>query len=381
MAFIGRAVAPAPISTNDVPDLPASKITSGTFATGRISEASVTQHASDFDDNSIKTNIALLGFKTAVNGSLAKYSLQDTVIDEFADSTGVNASSSTNETIGSGRVTGGTFAGTQTLIADGTGTPIGDHTGGAGLASAFDGTDHASALSSSAVGLASGVTSNGYSIIGKYWGSGVTKSINKFEYHSSSNDGFNTSGGNASGMTLQLYGGNDSNFSNAVALGSAVAIPNGRSNSDSVVSTSTGSGLYSYHWVKHTAPNGDNNCSELNFWEDSLTINNLTLVSNSTTASSVPSKSDLIILMKDSTGTATINTDIKAFISRDNGSNFTEVTLVDEGSYGTNTKILVAHDVDISSQPSGTSMVYKITTLNQSGSKITDINAVSLGWK
>ena len=85
--------------------------------------------------------------------------------------------------------------------------------------------------------------------------------------------------------------------------------------------------------------------------------------------------------MKNSTGTATINTDIKGFISRDNGSNFTEVTLVDEGSYGTDTKILVAHDVDISSQPSGTSMVYKITTHNQSGSKITDVNAVSLGWK
>jgi len=376
MAFIGRAVAPAPISSNDVPDLPASKITSGTFATGRISEASVTQHASTFDDNSIKTNIALLGFKTAVNGSLAKYSLQDAVIDEFADSTGVNASSSTNETISGGRVTGGGFAGTQTLIADGVGTPIGDMTSGGGLASAFDGTDHQSA---SASATKTGVS--GYSIIGKYWGSGVTKQINKFEYHSTTNDGYNTSNSNASGMTLQLYGGNDSNFSNAVALGSAGAISNGRAVNDSTTVTSVGSGLYSYHWIKHTAPSSDNNVSEVNFWEDTLTVNNLTLVSNSTTASSAPSKSDLVILMKNSTGTATINTDIKGFISRDNGSNFTEVTLVDEGSYGTDTKILVAHDVDISSQPSGTAMVYKITTLNQSGSKITDINAVSLGWK
>jgi len=351
-------------------------ITAGTFADARIASSNVSQHATSFDDNSIKTNIALLGFKTAVNGSLAKYSLQDAVIDEFADSTGINASSSTNETIGSGRVTGGAFAGTQTLIADGVGTPIGDMTSGGGLTSAFDGTDHQSA---SASATKTGVS--GYSIIGKYWGSGVTKSINKFEYHSTSNDGFNTSGGNQSGMTLQLYGGNDSNFSNAVALGSAVAISNGRSNSDSVVSTSTGSGLYSYHWIKHSAPDSANNVSEVNFWQDTLNVNNLTLVSNSTTASSAPSKSDLIILMKNATGTATINTDIKAFISRNNGSNFTEVTLVDQGSYGTDTKILVAHDVDISSQPSGTSMVYKITTLNQSATKITDVNAVSLGWK
>ena len=77
------------------------------------------------------------------------------------------------------------------------------------------------------------------------------------------------------------------------------------------------------------------------------------------------------------------NTDSTNFVlvRRDNGSNFTEVTLVDEGTYSTNTKILVAHDVDISSQPSGTSMVYKITTHNQALSKETEVHAVSLGWK
>ena len=131
-----------------------------------------------------------------------------------------------------------------------------------------------------------------------------------------------------------------------------------------------------------TSLNGDFFCGELIFWEEALTsAGNMTLVSNATTAGAVPTKSDLIILMDNNVGTATINTDVKGFISRDNGSNFTEVTFVDEGSYGGNTKILVAHDVDISSQPSGTSMKYKIQTLNQSGSKITKIAAVSLGWK
>ena len=48
----------------------------------------------------------------------------------------------------------------------------------------------------------------------------------------------------------------------------------------------------------------------------------------------------------------------------------------------TNVKILAVHDLDISSQPSGTQMKYKIETLNQSnGSKETFIQAVSLGWK
>ena len=86
--------------------------------------------------------------------------------------------------------------------------------------------------------------------------------------------------------------------------------------------------------------------------------------------------------MENGAGTATLNTDIKGFISRDSGANFTQGTLVDEGSYGTSTKRIVAfHDLDISSQPSGTSVCYKITTHNQSGSKETRIHAASHGWK
>ena len=115
-----------------------------------------------------------------------------------------------------------------------------------------------------------------------------------------------------------------------------------------------------------------------------LSTDDLTLQSVDTTAvDGVPTKADLVILMENGVGSATLNTDIKGFISRDSGTTFTQGTLVDEGSYGTNTKRIVAfHDLDISSQPSGTSICYKITTHNQSaGSKETRITAVSHGWK
>ena len=109
----------------------------------------------------------------------------------------------------------------------------------------------------------------------------------------------------------------------------------------------------------------------------------LTLQSVDSTALSAPSTADLIMLIEDGSGTATLNTDVKAFISRDSGSNFTQGTLVDEGTWGASTKRIVAfHNLDISSQPSGTSICYKITTHNQSGgSKETRIHAVSHGWK
>ena len=110
---------------------------------------------------------------------------------------------------------------------------------------------------------------------------------------------------------------------------------------------------------------------------------NATLQSVDTTAvDGAPTKADLIMLIENFAGTATLNTDIKGYISRDSGTTFTQGTLVDEGSYATSTKkILAFHDLDISGQPSGTSICYKITTHNQSASKKTRIHAVSYGWK
>ena len=86
------------------------------------------------------------------------------------------------------------------------------------------------------------------------------------------------------------------------------------------------------------------------------------------------------MLIEDAAGTAVLNTDIKAYVSRNGGTTFTEGTLTDEGSWGTNKKILAFHDLDISGQSSGTSMKYKITTHNQAANKETRIHAVSLAW-
>jgi len=115
---------------------------------------------------------------------------------------------------------------------------------------------------------------------------------------------------------------------------------------------------------------------------DSRVFSNMTLQSVATTAESAPTKGDIIIWIEDNAGTATVNTDIKAFISRD-GSAFTgEVTLVDEGHWGsTGKRILVAHNVDLSGIASGTAMKYKITTHYQAIAKETRVHGVSLSWK
>ena len=105
---------------------------------------------------------------------------------------------------------------------------------------------------------------------------------------------------------------------------------------------------------------------------------NLTLVSTATTAESAPSKGDIVLTYTNGVGTATINTDLTAEFSADDGSTWTSMTLASQGTTGGHT-ILSAHDVTRTST-SGTSMRYRVKTLNQSGAKETRIQAVSLGW-
>lgn len=141
-----------------------------------------------------------------------------------------------------------------------------------------------------------------------------------------------------------------------------------------------GGGSKYYAGTAPSASSGGSGIIVVRYVEDSfVAYNDMTLVSNATTAEATPTNGDIVMTYTNGAGTATINTDLKAWISRDNGTTYTQATLSSEGTTGGHT-ILTAHDVDISSQPSGTSMRYKITTHNQSASKETRIQAVSLGW-
>lgn len=101
---------------------------------------------------------------------------------------------------------------------------------------------------------------------------------------------------------------------------------------------------------------------------------NMTLVNNALTASSAPS-TGFITVQAQPVDSITINTDLKAEISRDGGTTWTQVTLV---AGATNSSFIsYAGSVDISSQPSGTSMKYRVTTLN---TKIIRVSGVVLRW-
>jgi hypothetical protein len=107
----------------------------------------------------------------------------------------------------------------------------------------------------------------------------------------------------------------------------------------------------------------------------SSTVYNMTLLSNGNTASSQPSNAR-IVLFEEDVDAITLNTDLKAYVSRDGGTTYTQITLSDEGDYESGKQIL-AGSVDINGQPSGTSMKYKIETLNTKDLKL---HGVGLLW-
>jgi len=99
MGFIGRAVAPTPITANDVPDLPASKITSGTFANNRISASSVSQHATSFDDNNIVNDLSTLGLRVHTQENLNASNSNSASFDVFQDDSGIGATSNATRSV------------------------------------------------------------------------------------------------------------------------------------------------------------------------------------------------------------------------------------------------------------------------------------------
>ena len=120
------------------------------------------------------------------------------------------------------------------------------------------------------------------------------------------------------------------------------------------------------------------NCTGTRLY-DAISYNNMTLISTAQTAQAAPTTGRIMVLDEASTGTTTINSDIKAYISRDNGTTYSQATLTDDGEYATGKRML-SGSVDISGQPSGTAMRYKIETLNQSASKVTRIYGTALMW-
>jgi len=72
-----------------IPSLAASKITSGTFADARIASSNVSQHATSFDDNAIVNDLSTIALRQATNENAIAYNTNSSFVDVFQDDTGI----------------------------------------------------------------------------------------------------------------------------------------------------------------------------------------------------------------------------------------------------------------------------------------------------
>jgi hypothetical protein len=461
-------------------------IRSEDITAGQVKAADLASDA--VDTTGIQSDIAILGFKVAANGSLSKYDLIDQTIDDFQDAAGIDASGSTNEvrnasdyysgivvvpaattaftTVesttwtapagvtsvnylavagggaggggagrdygGGGAGAGGLLTGTHTVVptssytvtvgaggvgvntnargANGGNSVFDSLTSIGGGGGGFKNASYSPGSGGSGGGLAAGGGTQGTGTAGQGSNGGTGLS----SYNGAGGGGKGGGGGGASsttgghggagydatvvfgttyGVSGFFAGGGGAgynNYSSGTTPGSGGTGGGGRGgpnyDSDGQPGTantgggggggSSGGGV-SFTWTRYGG-NGGSGVVIIKY--DAVNLyNDMTLVSNATTAEAVPTKGDLVMTYTNGAGTATVNTDIKGWASRDNGSNYTQFTLTDEGDTGGHT-ILTAHDLDISGQPSGSAMRYKVTTHNQSAAKETRIQAVSLGW-
>lgn len=115
-------------------------------------------------------------------------------------------------------------------------------------------------------------------------------------------------------------------------------------------------------------------CAELMFFEDAFGA--LDLRSVAYTAAAVPTKASLIVAAKCNSA-FTLNTDLTASVTRDGGTTWTQVTLVAREAAAGGYTVYEAIGVDLTAQPSGTSMKWRVQGAN---GKTWDVTSVSFLW-
>jgi len=346
----------------------ASNLSSGSVPLAQLGNAPST------DTTNIEADIALLGFKVAVAGSMGKYNLVDQTEDSFVDGTGIDAGSSVSASLTSGYYSGSSILQTYTeLVATAVITAgmlsqsglstfnAGNLINGAVVAPAYGFYTDSSAIGSWCQ-LDFGI-GNSYSLRrwGWYMGAGGVVYAEWKVQHSDDTvtwtdwNGGATFGGHPAPNNVWQYSGTPANVLSA-------------------------DHRYWRTYKTDVASSGHFHMELLFDAYDSGSQANMTLQSNATTAEATATKGDIVMTYTNGAGTATLNTDLTAEFSADNGSNWTSMTLEAQGTTGSASPHFIVSAHNVTAGTPGTEMKYRIKTFNQSALKETRIQAVSLGW-
>ena len=105
---------------------------------------------------------------------------------------------------------------------------------------------------------------------------------------------------------------------------------------------------------------------------------NTSIITNPTTASEVPTKARVVLIAANNES-ITLNTELIASVSRDNGTTYTTTTLSDQGIYANTGNVRIyTGEASLTTQPSGTIIRTKIETANN---KNVEIHAYTTQWR
>ena len=385
---------------SNLTSLPAAQLT-GTIADARISATSVQQHATSFDDNKIVNDISALALK--INGiqNATRYNTNSISVETFQDAngiasfTGMARDSTGGEYVASIIQSYGTdqFYETSALDSNRIFNVSGTSINPAGLIDGVTGSIGGGQGQSFYIANPSGYTQGlGYEL-GADSDFGVGFKLTGFQFYN-----FNTyarfryfkiqtadSGGSSGSFTSQNITASGSAQDNSDDIVEATNVANSFAgatlDTPYVVPSNTSAFRIVFHNI-HNNGNVNAGIGEIKIKGQKLTttVNNATgnFISNAVTAGASTTNMGAVITYIDSSGTATLNTDLKIHLSADNGSNFTQGTLVAQPDFATGIKMAKVNDVTVTA---GTQLKYKVEVANQAaGSKETRVTGVSMQY-
>jgi hypothetical protein len=389
------------LTTDKIPNLDAGKITTGTFADARISNSSVSQHATSFDDNKIVNDISTLALRQASDENKSAYNTNSSSVDVFQDSTGIDTTSSVIRNSNEYMLSGTQGYGSEKILFDASGYTVSQISSGSANTNlvniknwtiqAQDATSHYNPDNSSQIenwyGVLGNAANNGAEWIGGYVGAiqgqGSESSITMDSGSAPTNTSpiFTRISGDATwnnSGTVYLEGSNDaSSFS---TIGSQTN--NGSSSAFDTGTNGSFSTAYRYYRLRIVfGSNYDWGFRKTKFYGktyDTITSATGNFTGTTITAPSSVSSMGAIITYQDQAGTNALNTDIVLQLSADGGSNYSTATLTALPDFATGIKMAKVNDLSVTA---GTQLKYKISFANQaSGSKEARIRGVALQY-
>jgi len=368
----------------EIPNLDASKITTGTLADARISSSSVVQHSPETDLQPIKSDISALALREATNESSAAFNLPNQFIDTFTTDV---LGTKTDVVITDGAVVTGSQSTASLTLNDSTYATY-FSTGSTQTYRHGSQWDYYTDASNSGDTLNNIWTSTGHSptTSSRYhvflMDLGATRTFLPSSFSQALDNG------SANSPTKKFVGFNtrpsstNAEPSDLVALATFTGYGQPATNSSSSLS---GAIYFRYLAVTKDYSGGDNGSKEkstsiVGTLKTTTTTATGTAIQAANAVGSAKTKVGGTMLYKDNAGTATIGTDLKIYFTCNGGTNWTEAT-----SYSAITPVYSTGIKQVrlgeTTCVSGTDVRYKAVWANQSsGSKETQLHGIGVNY-